>query len=376
MEHSFNSYMDYLHQKAGEQGVPIFATFELTSRCNFNCKMCYIHNSDCNKNKSLELSTKQWLKIAEDAKNAGVVFLLLTGGELLLRDDFAELYTAFCEMGFVVYINTNASLITEDIFALFDEYPPSRLNISLYGGSGDAYKDICGVDSFEKVIANIKRLKAMDIEVRISCTLTRYNEKEAERIIELSKELDCEVRSTTYIYPKVRREGFSVDDADDRLPPAEAASLMLRTEKAKRDDETFLKFCKSALKSFEQSEKNTFEVTEKRLEMRCRAGRTCFWVDWQGNMSSCGMITQKSINLPETPFEKAWNKVRENTKKVRMPEKCVNCKYRILCNICAAKTISETGRSDIAPQYACEYCRQAEILINKILSGEDIQNGN
>ena len=33
----------YLHAKACRTGTPLSGTFELTARCNFNCRMCYVH---------------------------------------------------------------------------------------------------------------------------------------------------------------------------------------------------------------------------------------------------------------------------------------------------------------------------------------------
>ena len=67
----------YLHSKAIKKGIPISGTFELTSRCNFRCEMCYVHDECHSRDK---LSTEQWLSLAEDAKKSGTLFLLLTSG--------------------------------------------------------------------------------------------------------------------------------------------------------------------------------------------------------------------------------------------------------------------------------------------------------
>ena len=70
--------ISYLHSKGIEKGIPVSGTFELTSRCNFRCEMCYVHGENC---KSKELSAEEWIALGECAKDAGTVFLLLTGGE-------------------------------------------------------------------------------------------------------------------------------------------------------------------------------------------------------------------------------------------------------------------------------------------------------
>ena len=123
----------YLTAKAAAQKIPVTGTFELTSRCNFNCKMCYIHGmEDMDSLRKGELSVKEWLSIAEEAKKEGLLFLLLTGGEAMIRDDFMELYEALAQMGFRLVINTNGSLVTDEILDLFRRYPPSSGHFCAY----------------------------------------------------------------------------------------------------------------------------------------------------------------------------------------------------------------------------------------------------
>ena len=60
----------YLHQKAGSLGMPVSGTFELTSRCNFNCKMCYVHTAECNQKKD-ELPAEWWIETGKKAVENG-----------------------------------------------------------------------------------------------------------------------------------------------------------------------------------------------------------------------------------------------------------------------------------------------------------------
>lgn len=55
-------------EKAYEDAIPISGTFELTPRCNFNCRMCYVHlpESEIHKH-GRELSAGEWLRIAREA---------------------------------------------------------------------------------------------------------------------------------------------------------------------------------------------------------------------------------------------------------------------------------------------------------------------
>lgn len=111
-----NNILKFLTQKAKIQRIPMTVNFELLPVCNLNCKMCYIRSSwdDVNKNGGLH-SIDDWLDIAKQAKEAGTLCILLTGGEVFLYPDFKKLYIELHKMGFIITINTNASLIDENV---------------------------------------------------------------------------------------------------------------------------------------------------------------------------------------------------------------------------------------------------------------------
>ena len=80
-------------EEAFAKGIPISGTFELTPRCNFNCKMCYVHlQPEEIPQNGVELTAKEWLRIAEEAKEAGTTWVCVTGGEPLLHPEFPEIW--------------------------------------------------------------------------------------------------------------------------------------------------------------------------------------------------------------------------------------------------------------------------------------------
>ena len=95
----------YLEQQAYANKIPFKGVFELTARCNFNCNMCYVHLTEPQiKNIGKELSNEQWLDIARQARDAGMLHLTLTGGEVFVRPGFRELYEQLSQMGFLIEI--------------------------------------------------------------------------------------------------------------------------------------------------------------------------------------------------------------------------------------------------------------------------------
>ena len=88
--------------------------------------------------------------------------------------------------------------------------------------------------------------------------------------------------------------------------------------------------------------------------MRCRAGRSAFWISWNGEMLPCGMM-QEPISYPfENGFKKSWNEIVEGVNKIRTSSKCANCSKRHMCITCAAMSFTETGSFSKTPLYVCE----------------------
>ena len=166
----------YLHAKGKKLGLPIAGTFELTPRCNFNCKMCYVHLTEAEqKRRGRELSADEWLTLAEQAKRAGTVFLLLTGGEPTLRPDFPLIYREIQKMGFVLSINSNGYLLQGELRELLLQAPPVRVSISLYGANNEAYERLCGVPAYDRVVENIRALREAGVDVRVTMSMTPAN---------------------------------------------------------------------------------------------------------------------------------------------------------------------------------------------------------
>ena len=164
----------YLHSKGRRLGLPIAGNFELTARCNFNCPMCYVHMTpeQLKATGKQELTAGQWIKIAKEARDKGMIFVLLTGGEPLVRKDFFEIYQGMKELGLLISINTNGSMLTGEILERFLQDPPVRFNISLYGGSNETYENMCGLPVYNRVKENIRSLREAGVDVSLNLSIT------------------------------------------------------------------------------------------------------------------------------------------------------------------------------------------------------------
>ena len=351
----------YLHSKGRKLGLPIAGNFELTARCNFNCPMCYVHMTpeQLKASGKEELTAKQWLDLARAAKDKGMVFVLLTGGEPLVRKDFFEIYDGMREMGLLISINSNGSMLKGEILERFLENPPFRFNISLYGGYNETYRNMCGIPAYTSVKENIRRLRQAGVEVSLNLSITPYNKDDLAQIYADAVELDVNVRASSYMYPSVRVNGEQYG-CGNRLSCSESAKYSVEWDKLRFTPEEFA-LRTEALMQRQGVEQEGCPVEEGE-GVRCRAGSTAFWMTWDGRMLPCGMMTTPVAYPLETGFDAAWEQIRTATAAIKTPGKCVNCSYKDICGACAAVYYTETGAFDGVPEYVC---RRAEEIVNQ-----------
>ena len=351
----------YLHGKGKKLGLPIAGNFELTARCNFNCPMCYVHMTQEQVDAAgKELTAQQWLSIAREAKDRGMIFALLTGGEPLVRKDFFEIYRGMKEMGLLISVNSNGSMIRGKILDQFLEDPPARFNISLYGGSNETYAGMCGLPVYDQVKENIRALRKAGVTVSLNLSITPYNCQDLERIYADAEELDVNVKASSYMYPPIRVNGEQYG-CGNRLTPEEAAACAVKWDQLRFAPEEFVLRAES-MHNYEAVEPDGCPVEEGE-GVRCRAGSTAFWMTWDGRMLPCGMMPGPVAYPLETGFDAAWEYIRKETSAIRTPAKCKNCKYQPVCAVCAAVCVTETGKFDGVPEYVC---RQTEETVRQL----------
>ncbi len=361
---AYNIFLERLFTAAREKGTPLSGTFELTSRCTLNCKMCYIHRSadSCEAIKS-EKSTEWWLNLAREARDEGMLLLLITGGEPLLRDDFEEIYLGCRKLGLLLSVNTNATLIDEKKVKFFAENPPQKLNITLYGTSPETYAELCGVpDAYEKVIYAIKALKEAGVNIKLNYTINPYNKDDMTEAYDFAKSLDLPIQPVSYMFPPLRSscKGDAV-----RLTPESAAQAHFQWQRhhfGDADLKTYLHHMKKGEAPEEFGEICLDKTGEK---INCRAGSTVFWVTWDGKMTPCGMMIEPAVEIND--FNAAWKYIRAERGNIVLPAECKTCSLRKSCDVCAAVTFAETGKFDGVPTYVCQKAKEYHRLCNNFL---------
>ena len=193
----------YLYEKSARAGIPLSGTFELTPCCNMACKMCYVRKTRAEQEAIGRLRTKEeWLELGQKAKEAGMLYLLITGGEPFLYPEIREVLSGLQKMGLVISINTNGTMIDEEIVDWLKECAPSRFNITLYGASDETYEKLCGnPKGFTQVKRAIRLLKEAGFVLKINCSVTPHNVQDLEAIFAFCEKEELVLQATSYMFP-------------------------------------------------------------------------------------------------------------------------------------------------------------------------------
>lgn len=374
---------EYLHQKAAMAKLPLNGTFELTPCCNMDCKMCYVRMSKKDQEAIRPLrSAKEWLALAKEARERGMTYLLLTGGEPFLRPDLKEILTGLHEMGLVISINSNGTLIDEQVIQWLKEVPPVRINLTLYGASNETYGRLCGnPDGFSQVVKAIHLLKEAGILVKLNCSVTPFNAQDLEAMFAFAEKEELVIQATSYMFPPMRKDP-SLIGWNQRFSSEEAAYYSAKIEELSMGSELFLERVAKGQTdglSTDPTEDCPQVAEEGDLEgegdkVRCRAGKCSFWVTWEGTLLPCGMIIDDAAkNVFEEGFDAAWQKAVEIVEGIRLPITCARCKDKDKCKACAAMVMTESGNYHTVPAYRCEMAKGYEAACNQV--AEEIRRG-
>lgn len=381
MSISWSQFGNIIIKNARAKRLPLVAQFELTSRCNLRCKMCYV----CNQSKTSEImkkekSAKEWITLAEQARDAGALYLLLTGGEVFIRKDFREIYEAVSDMGFNIQIYSNGTLITPEIAKWLGKRPPSKLSITLYGASAETYKTITGdASAFEKTLRGIDLLKQENITLAMRTTIVKGNRNDVENMFDIAQQKGIIYGISQYISP--RREGTSTDPVSERLTPNEsmdyvqgirefinkrtAHDQIAKTRKSSEQQNIMPTDIDSIVESMDNLHENS--------AFACSAGHCAFWVTWDGRMTPCGMMSEPVVDIFHKDFKDAWEELKEKCDRIPKAIVCENCENKVFCMTCPAKIKLETGDYNQCADYLCQLALLHKNSYESKKTGGDIE---
>ncbi len=358
-------FADFTRRVAAAR-IPLDGSIELTHRCNLRCVHCYLGDQHAiREHRREEMSTRQIMTLIDEVVAAGALNLTFSGGDPMVRKDFAELFVYAVKKGLLVTIFCDGVLISERIIEVFNKYPPRMVEVSIYGATPATYEGITQVKgSFQRCLAGIERLHENRQRFTLKTVLMTRNRHEIEGMRALAKSYGVEFYFDTAIFPCLphrdnggganRSHGdalpASMDVAPPRLdrpttlrvPPEEAATAQLSDrEKVRELADLYLR---------------TRDLPDNDRLYVCGAGQTTFHVDPYGNLQPCTISTNVDYNLRDGGFLKGWNGPIAAIREIRISadSSCRACDKQAMCSGCPAMFSAENGAGDRKSDYICQ----------------------
>lgn len=264
---------------------PSFLICSVTSNCNLHCAGCYARAGGlCADEAREQLTAKEWKSVFEQAGEMGIGFVLLAGGEPLLRRDVIK--AAGEAPGLVFPVFTNGTLFDEEYFDLFDSCRNLVPVISVEG-DGEATDARRGKGVSGKIAEVTNTLHARGILYAASVTVTRENLSAVatEEYLRSLREKGCGVVFYIEYVPSEKGTESLALSAAEALELARAAQGL----KAK--------FADMCVFSFPGDEKLTGGCLA--------AGRGFFHINPRGGAEPCPFSPYSTLNVREKGLEDA-----------------------------------------------------------------------
>lgn len=355
-----------------KSGAPLLSSLdvELTERCQNNCRHCYINlPADDVGARTRELSTRALLQVIEEAAHLGALSVRLTGGEPLLRKDFAEIYVATRRLGLKVQLYTNGRLITPELADLFARMPPlQKIAITVYGMRQESYEAVTKAPgSFSEFQRGVALLVERSVPVQLMSTVVPANRADLEAFETWARALSGDRESpaiTVLLHQRGRRDSpiRNREINSLRLPPEEIVNIYTRRSPAYA--ERMSEFC------------TKFMRPPGDLLFGCGAGQSVC-LDAYGSLQACMLLRH-----PDTVYDLAGRSLREalathfsdmrdlRAQNPNYLDRCARCFLMGLCEQCPAKSWMEHGTLDTPVEYLCQVAHAQGRALGLLADGE------
>jgi MoaA/NifB/PqqE/SkfB family radical SAM enzyme len=318
----------------------------ITRKCNYRCRGCNVWREQDSK----ELSAEEVKKGLDILKELGVVEIVFSGGNPLLREDISEILE-YASRFFVTTVYDNGSRAWEKMDALRNvDFVAISLD-SLDPIKNDYVKGVKG--SWKKAMQSIEKLHENGIRVGVSPTISQFNLYEM-------------VEFTNYFLRKEIPVWYCLYSYDSSNDPNQLFKIGKRNDEfVITDNKAMVELCDSLI-DMERKNSNIL-ITTKALEAvknlylngdriwKCRALRNFFIIDHLGRVAGCHLNKPVTsiFNLP-----KVWNSEEFDSLR-RIYSECSKCIY--LCYIVYSIHGSVMGNLEIAR----EKWRSAKLFLKR-----------
>ena len=274
-------------EKNGEH-IPPFLIASITSKCNLHCAGCYsrCNHATVDSEPVAQLTSEEWFQIFSEADELGISFILLAGGEPMLRRDIIEAAGERRNILFPIF--TNGTFIDEKYLALFDRCR-NLIPIMSIEGNREVTDARRGKGIYDRLIANMDAFKNRGLIFGASVTVTTENLKEVSSDSFIRSLSDRGCKAVIFV------EFVPVTEESKELAPGDSEREFLAGE-IKRLRE---KIPEMVFISFPGDEKSSGGCLA--------AGRGFFHINSHGGAEPCPFSPYSDVNVRDTGLKGALN---------------------------------------------------------------------
>lgn len=343
LESRFGERALKLFERARTERLPIAGGIELTHRCNLACLHCYV-NLPANDRQAqrAEMTTDEVKRVLDELAAAGTLYLTFSGGEPLLRKDFAEIWRHAHALGLVLSLYTNATLVTDATIELLLAHPPRVIEVTQYGYTEETYDRVvdAGEGQYRRFVRGMQKLKAAGVHITLKAVAMRANHHEVLAIRDLAAREGFRFRFDTVISPRI--DGGR-KPLLQRLTPDEIVALETSDEPRQHD---FAEYC-----HYVGTEPQTNDS-----KYHCGAGLATYVIDPYGKLHVCELSRKPGWDVLANGFARGWYDEVPKLRKLQRQhtDGCGSCRGVATCSNCVGMAELEGRSNDDGNLYMCE----------------------
>jgi len=316
--------MEALNRRALEHNIPLSAHIDLTWRCNERCIHCYLDHDD-----PAELSLAELRDLLDQMAEAGVFFLTLSGGEIFLRKDLAEIVAHARLRGFDIKLKSNALLVREADADWIASSGVRQFQVSIYSHRAEVHDAITKVPgSLERSLKALRMIRARGVHTIVACVLMKPNARDWAGVQNLAREIEAEFTIDPTITPHI---------SGDRAITALNISRAELTEVFRSESlvGNIADFCAAPA-----------PVDEDALDSTpCSAGHTLCFISPKGEVYPCVQFPLPCGNVRQQRFADIWNRSKQFNQvraiRTRDLPVCSTCGHAGSCTRCPGLAFME-----------------------------------
>ncbi|MGH7313492.1 MAG: radical SAM protein, partial [Candidatus Rokuibacteriota bacterium] len=344
-------------------------SWNLTQRCNLECAHCYM-SAFAGADTRGELTTAECRRVIDEIAQVNPnIFLILTGGEPLLRKDLWEIAAYAAEKRFTTVLGTNGVLLREREAALMRSHGVLGASISLDSTDAarhDAFRHLPG--AWQGAVRATRTLRDAGLDFSLHMSVTDWNVREVPAMIDLARELGAKVLNFFFLVRTGRGRNISDIDAgayeriltylaniqgvgpaarfEDpwSMPVGRADGLLIRAK------------CAPHFRRILWQLNPESPLLKNYAHGSCPAGKYYCRITPEGDVTPCPYMPVAAGNLRRTSFAELWREapVFADLREPRLGGRCGACEFAKVCGGCRCRAYATHG-DYLAEDPACAY---------------------